>query len=605
MVDHGRRGPTAYEQFIDKLRDHGSTVNETGTDRAVAQCPAHPDARPSLSISSRDDDKGIVINCHAGCDYTAVLDALGLTPIDLYDDKRMRSIWGPQQTYVYDDGRLVYRKRDKTFPQGGNLKGRTLYHASLLAGASVVYVVEGEKDVQTLEAIGSTATCSAMGAGKAHLADWSPLAGKYVTIIADNDKPGFAHANDIAELLKGVAATVTIFKAAVGKDVSDHIAAGRALSELVAVTPSPQQPKAKATKPPPPQPKLWKATDLDPVAQQRFLARGRIPRGAVTILCGDEGIGKSLFWVLIVVSVTTGKPFPEFGIPARNPERVILVITEDDWQTAVLPRLTIAGADLDMIEVICEEKDGSGSPIFPTDMDLITSANPAMVVVDAWLDTVPSDMSVKDTQQSRLALHPWRDAATKTDAAVMLLTHANRIATANMRDKYGATAALRQKARMTLYALADPEDGTLIIGPDKANSAAGGTKASLFRIVGQQHFTPTDDSDGTVPVLQYAGCSGKSIKDHLAEIFENEKRSKQKLNEVDRWLVDFLKHGAMLSTDLYDAALVYGYSADQVKRARAKVGRTFKGTGTDDSWYSELHPQYHVQQTIGEFFAKK
>ncbi|WP_082974478.1 AAA family ATPase [Mycobacterium sp. E1715] len=122
----------------------------------------------------------------------------------------------------------------------------------------------------------------------------------------------------------------------------------------------------------------------------------------MSLLIGDEGIGKSLLWVLIVAHITTGKPLPGFGIPARDPGRVMLVITEDDWSTAVLPRLKVAGADLDMIRVICVERDGSGAPIFPRDMGLVRNADPRpdLVVVDCWLDTVPPELSVKDSQQA-------------------------------------------------------------------------------------------------------------------------------------------------------------------------------------------------------------
>ena len=51
-------------------------------------------------------------------------------------------------------------------------------------------------------------------------------------------------------------------------------------------------------------------------------------------------------------------------------------------------------------------------------MELITEADPKpdLVVVDAWLDTVPASLQVKDPQQARIALHPWKDAATTLDA---------------------------------------------------------------------------------------------------------------------------------------------------------------------------------------------
>ena len=227
---------TAFEKLVDALGAHGSTVQENGQGQARAQCPAHNDQNPSLSISPRSDGKGIILHCHAGCAYTDVLDALGLFSSDLFDDAQFQNAYRNTATYVYFGGRKVNRKPDKSFPQTGNKADRSLYHVEMIGSANVIYVPEGEKDVLAIEAVGGVAVCSAMGAGKAHLADWFPLTGKHVIIVADNDEPGPNHADDIAELLESVAATVTIFKAAVGKDPADHIAAGKTLAELVPVT---------------------------------------------------------------------------------------------------------------------------------------------------------------------------------------------------------------------------------------------------------------------------------------------------------------------------------------------------------------------------------
>lgn len=265
-------------------------------------------------------------------------------------------------------------------------------------------------------------------------------------------------------------------------------------------------------------PKLWKATDLRPAAQPRWLAKGRLPRDAVSLLIGDEGIGKSLFWCWIVAAITAGNPLPEFGIPARSAATVILVCTEDDWSSTVRPRLEVAGADLDKVQVICTEDDGSGSPVFPRDCFLILEADPkpALVIVDAWLDTVSAGMSVRDPQQARQALHPWKEIATATGAAVLLLTHTNRVASPNARDRYGASYALRQKARLTLYAQQDDE-GYLLIGPEKANNTAE-VPASRFTITSEHYFLPSDEHDGTVPLLAYIGESDRTAREHVAAI---------------------------------------------------------------------------------------
>ncbi|WP_051364897.1 AAA family ATPase [Rhodococcus sp. JG-3] len=322
-------------------------------------------------------------------------------------------------------------------------------------------------------------------------------------------------------------------------------------------------------------PKLWKATDLTAAAQPKWLARGRIPRAAISLLVGDEGIGKSLFWVLIAAAVTTGRALAEFGIPRRDPENVIVVITEDDWAPVVLPRLIVAGADLDRISVICTEDDGSGAPIFPRDMHVVTDADvaPGLIVVDAWLDTVPSNLSVKDPQQARRALHPWKEAAVKTGAAVLLLTHTNRLASANARDKYGATGELRKKARMALFAQADPDDeGHLLIGPEKANSA-GKVVASKFAIVAVSHFASTPDDDGTVPRLDLIGDSAQTMKEHISNSFDGQSGEQRgDYTGAAAWLEDYLtQQGRCPAKQAKTEGIKAGHNERTIERAAKKL----------------------------------
>ncbi|MCE5291426.1 MAG: AAA family ATPase [Nocardiaceae bacterium] len=338
--------------------------------------------------------------------------------------------------------------------------------------------------------------------------------------------------------------------------------------------------------------KLFRATDLVPAAQPEWLAKGRIPRASICLLIGDEGIGKSLLWVLLVAHVTTGKPLFEFGIPAREPAHVILILTEDDWSTVVRPRLEVAGADLSMISVICTEDDGSGSPIFPTDMHLILDADPvpSLVVVDAWLDTVSSTLSVRDPQQARRALHPWKEAATETGATMLLLTHTNRTASANPRDKYGATGELRKKARMALYAQADDdEDGVLLVGPEKSNTT-GKLPASRFRITPVQVFDATEDDDGTVPRLDLIGSSEKSIKEHIVDRFEAAQAESNggEQSEIAEVVIGYLTDmgGTAPANDVLKMTRAAGLNDKTVKNARSKLGVHSKriGFGKGSSW---------------------
>jgi 5S rRNA maturation endonuclease (ribonuclease M5) len=555
----------------------------------MLQCGVHTDQNPSVSVTQIETQA--LIYCHAGCDTTDVLAAYGLEMADLFDDSSNGA------TYRYPDGRQVYRTTDKRFWQKGNTKGRTLFRADLVGDAATVYVVEGEKDALAVESLGGVAVCSAMGAGKAAQFDWQPLHGKNVVVVADKDAPGRAHAAQVAKLLDGIAASVDIVEAAAGKDAADHIAAGKTLDELVKLKP---QPPVNGTgpladdAPDSDGPKLWNANDLAPAEQPRWLAANRLPRAALSLLIGEEGIGKSLLWVLVVAHITTGRALPGFGIPARQRGHVIIVITEDDWSTVVRPRLEVAGADLDMIRVICIEKDGSGSPIFPRDMPLIRNANPKpdLVVVDCWLDTVPASLSVRDSQQARLALHPWKDIATNTDAAIWLLGHSNRIATGSVRDRYGATYVLRQKARMTIWAMQD-DDGALLVGPEKANGAVT-TVASRFTTRPIQKFDATPEHDGTVPLLEYDHLSDMTIREHVDSAAAQQSATTGRgadASDATVWLTTHLAAGPRWSTDIESLAKADAIGVKRLRAAKFKCKVQSAREGGTGPWYMFL-PQH-------------
>lgn len=84
-----------------------------------------------------------------------------------------------------------------------------------IAEGKPVYVVEGEKDVETLERLGHCATCNPGGAGKWREGYSNRLAGADVIILPDNDGKGNDytgqnHALDVALKLQGVAKRVRL-----------------------------------------------------------------------------------------------------------------------------------------------------------------------------------------------------------------------------------------------------------------------------------------------------------------------------------------------------------------------------------------------------------
>jgi hypothetical protein len=64
-----------------RLRELGLRVRGSGPWQAT--CPAHPDLTPSLSLAETTDGV-LLLHCHAGCGPEAILEALDLTPRDLF-----------------------------------------------------------------------------------------------------------------------------------------------------------------------------------------------------------------------------------------------------------------------------------------------------------------------------------------------------------------------------------------------------------------------------------------------------------------------------------------------------------------------------------------
>lgn len=140
----------------------------------------------------------------------------------------------------------------------GDKKEKLLYNLPAVIKATEVYVVEGEKDVETLRGFGITATTNSGGASNwdPNLSHW--FAGKDVVVLADNDEPGQKHADLVVACIKPIAKRVrrlTISSLPKG-DVTDWVekegGTAQKLRELVAAVQesvaadSPQVAAAKA-----------------------------------------------------------------------------------------------------------------------------------------------------------------------------------------------------------------------------------------------------------------------------------------------------------------------------------------------------------------------
>ena len=268
---------TPLEDFVAVLERKRCQPRARG-DRWEFFCPTHGaaydghrDGRHPAGGVSEGADGRVLVACAAGCDTGAVLEALGLSWSALFVPS-MQTTWDEEIVAVYDytdqEGTFLFqvvrfpRDHDPRFMQRrSDGHGRWAWHvgpceqrrkgcgngrhAWLAVGVapvpyrlhrlcadleSVVWVVEGEKDVHTLERLGLLATCNPGGAAAVgHRCKWTDdLSGWFeggdLVVVADQDRAGLLHALCTARSLAKVAERVRVVDVLPGvKDVTELV----------------------------------------------------------------------------------------------------------------------------------------------------------------------------------------------------------------------------------------------------------------------------------------------------------------------------------------------------------------------------------------------
>lgn len=321
--------PRSLNEFLALLKG----VKQLRDGQYVTLCPGHHDTKPSLSI--KEADGKILVQCFAGCELAEILKPLGLEPKDLFLNSHKTKLEHREieAIYHYTDasGRPfeVVRTRPKGFYQrqpngrGGyinNLDGivPTLYHQSEIIPKAIthgdtIYIPEGEADCDRLWELGLVATCNPGGAGKWKDSYSNALAGAKVVVLPDNDQVGKDHAQQIAKSLYGKAANIKILELPnlpPKGDVSDWLDNGGTDEELEAlVSRTPlyiHLIKQESMLPL----NIWRQQLLkDPPVED--IIQDLLPNASTEylLLCGRAGIGKTNLALHLAFCLATGHPW--------------------------------------------------------------------------------------------------------------------------------------------------------------------------------------------------------------------------------------------------------------------------------------------------------
>lgn len=236
---------------------------------------------------------------------------------------------------------------------------RVLYRLPELLGEDeeeIVWLAEGEKDVDRMRATGFASTCNPMGAEK-----WLPeysevLRGRRVAVLADNDEAGRKHTAQISASLDGVAASIKIIELPglekEKDDISDWFNLGHTADELIElyrVTPLYVPGQEPVAEPPPRNMRAQLLPDvpLNLIPPRPWVYGNFLLRGHTAVLGARDGGGKGQIAIGIALGLITGR-FDILHEKVRQTGSVAIISYEDDrdeWQRRIGAACLVHGVD--------------------------------------------------------------------------------------------------------------------------------------------------------------------------------------------------------------------------------------------------------------------
>jgi DNA-binding transcriptional ArsR family regulator len=495
--------------------------------------------RKDRSMAIMDNETGDDVICHSFAfddplAYKAALRAEGLLPSL---SSRSASRAAPLQSYVYRDSdsaplyRIV-RKPGKKFvaetPDGrggwragmGGTKAIPYRLPELLTADQCVsvYIVEGEKDADTLASLNFVATTNPFGAGKWPIDFAAYFTDREVFIIPDNDAPGQSHADDVARKMTGVARSIAVIRLpglAERGDVSDWIAAGGTAEKLfqlaMEATPCVEPTSADVMAPRAFGSLTASALDRLKFAPLRYVIPGILPEG-LAILAGKPKFGKSFAALDLGIAVSSGaKAFGSIPCEAGD---VLYCALEDsrrrlqDRLRGMLPR----GAGMpELLHLETAAKRIDEGLMDDLRGWLADHPGARLVILDTWRCIKPASQSRSSAyEEDASGLHPVHELAKDhPGVAIVVIHHTRKLEADDPFDTISGTHGLTGVAD-TLLVLAKHGEGAKLCGQGRdidgyEKALTRNTLTGSWKIVGDaREMAKTGERQAVLDVLAEA-----------------------------------------------------------------------------------------------------
>lgn len=312
---------------------------------------------------------------------------------------------------------------------------------------------------------------------------------------------------------------------------------------------------------------------------------GLIPKGELSILGGDGGVGKGLYVAQLVAYVTTGKATDFFSEPSTSTGNVVIFSAEDQLDAVLKPRLEAAGANLNKVWAVEPGSyfEDTGEMPYLDDsktVNRIVATKPSLVVFDPIQQFLSPKAGLNSRMKMREATTLLRAAGREYGFAVLMVVHTNKSTNASGRKRLSGSADLWDVARSVMIMGRTKNEGKVYVSHEKISNATP-AETVLFTI-----------AEAEVQGVPTASAVFDSTSDWKDADFISEKpaRSTGKADDVREMIVSILSEtpaGQMASSELQRLVMgraqccesTYNHARSTLSRAGviANVRQGFKG----------------------------
>jgi hypothetical protein len=292
-----------------------------------------------------------------------------------------------------------------------------------------------------------------------------------------------------------------------------------------------------------------------------------IPKGEITLLDGNPGLGKSQMIADIAARVSKGYPMPpiEPTTSIQQGKNVLLLCAEDTIEKTVKPRLQVCQADMKRIFFL----KPTGKPLsFPQDIERFeqecNELEIDLVVIDPIMSYIGRDIDTHSDQSAREVLNRLKEFAEHTDISILCLRHLNKRQGDAAIFRGGGSIAFTAASRCNLVVGKHPtEDDVNVLACIKSNLERKPKSLSYT-------IESVDTKVGPIGRVQWLDEVALTADD-IVDI----DKSQKKVNKIERAIaltVDTLqKQGPMLSVELQtEIVKLSGISPTTYQHARKK-----------------------------------